>query len=193
MAISTIPNDAPLSSIKEQDGHTRSSLEANPLTAALAVPFADFIVQVWEPAVHQEQALEYGITLATAKQVYADDVLDGLVKKLDSALLMITNKDRTAPLYVQFFGAQRPFEVARGVLGLQLETMRSWIPLLSGSPLVAPARGGARGLTRAKPPASTARPDDRASPLHAAQSLDMEQGSRGPLREHQSTDRGPDS
>jgi hypothetical protein len=30
-----------------------------------------------------------------------------LVKKLDTTLLLITNKARTAPLYVQFFGHQR--------------------------------------------------------------------------------------
>src|SRR5262245_51810975 len=113
MSISTITNDHPLLFIKEQDDHTRSNLEANPLTAALAIPLADFITLVWQPAVTQEQALEYGIALAAAKEVYADDVLNGLVRKLDSALLMLTKKDRTAPLYVQFFGAQRPFEVVR--------------------------------------------------------------------------------
>jgi hypothetical protein len=66
--------------------------------------------------------------------LHADAVLNGLVKKLDGALLMLTNKDRAAPRYMLYFGGQRPFEVAAGILGPQLETMRGWIPLLAGSP-----------------------------------------------------------
>jgi hypothetical protein len=134
MAIVTISNDDPLSFIKEEDNITRSNLEANPLTVSLAVPFSNFLTQTWQPVRLKEEALEYALALATARILYADSVLNGLVKKLDSALLMITNKDRTALLYVQFFGAQRPFEVAAGVLGPQLEKMRNWVPLLAASP-----------------------------------------------------------
>src|SRR5262249_4654518 len=118
---------------KEEDNLTRSTLEANPLTAPLALPLADFIDQVWEPAHLKEISLDYNLSQATARVLYADSALNGLVKKLDSALLMLTNKDRTAPMYVLYFGAQRPFEVAAGILGPQLETMRGWIGLLSAS------------------------------------------------------------
>jgi hypothetical protein len=123
----------PLLFIKEEDNTTQSNLEANPLTEALAVPLAQFITQTWQPVFLMELGLEYALVLANARVLHADAVLNGLVKKLDGALLMLTNKDRAAPRYMLYFGDQRPFEVAAGILGPQLETMRAWIPLLAGS------------------------------------------------------------
>jgi hypothetical protein len=134
MGILTLANDTPLSFLKEEDDLTRSSLEANPLTAALAAPFATFITVTWQSVVQSEQALTYALALATAKVLHADSVLNELVHKLDSALLMLTGKDRTALLYTRYFGEQRPFEVAAGILGPQLEKMRGWIPDLLASP-----------------------------------------------------------
>lgn len=133
MAIPTIPTDAPLPSIKEEDNYTRGLLEANPLTADLAIPLAKFITNTWHPVYLQEMDLEYALVLLRAKEVYADQVLNDLVKKLDSALQMLTNKDRKAPLYTLYFGEERPFEVAAGILGPQLETMRGWYPELQKS------------------------------------------------------------
>lgn len=60
--------------------------------------------------------------------VYADLLLNDLVKKLNVALPMLTGKNRNAPLYTFYFRAARPFEVAAGILGPQLETMRGWFP-----------------------------------------------------------------
>jgi hypothetical protein len=134
MPISTLSTDTPLPIIKEEDNVTRSLLEVNPLTAALAVALDDFIETIWQPAFLKEQTLTYALAVGDARVLQADSVLNRLVKKLDGALLMLTSKDRTAPLYVLYFGAQRPFEVAAGVLGPQLEKMRSWIPLLAASP-----------------------------------------------------------
>jgi hypothetical protein len=143
MPISTLPNDSPILSVKENDDVTRSTLEANPLTAALAVPLADFMIQTWQPTYLSALALDYALAVAHARELYADVVCNGLVYKLDGALLMLTNKDRSAPIYVQYFGAQRPFEVCAGILGPQLETMRSWIsPLTSSSNATLQAIGG---------------------------------------------------
>jgi hypothetical protein len=133
MAIATILKSRSLLYIKADDNLTRSNLEANPLTAALAVPLADFMIQRWQPTHLKEMTLEYALSLATARVAYADTVLNELVKRLDGALFMIT-KSRTAALYLQYFGAQRPFEVAAGILGPQLETMRGWIGPLLASP-----------------------------------------------------------
>jgi hypothetical protein len=134
MAITTISNDISLSDIKEEeDDLTRGKLKVNPLTAALAVPFTIFMTQTWQPARLKEEALVHDLVVATQRVLYADFVLNGLVKKLDGALLMLTNKDRTAPIYLVYFGSQRPFEVAAGILGTQLETMRGWVPLLAAS------------------------------------------------------------
>lgn len=135
MTVPTITQDTPLSFIRdEEDNFTQSNLEANPLTASLAVPLAQFITETWQPTYLMGLGLEYKVELAHAKVLHADSVLNGLVKKLDGALLMLTNKLRTAPLYKLYFGAERPFEVAAGVLGPQLEKMRGWIPMLASAP-----------------------------------------------------------
>jgi hypothetical protein len=133
MPVQTIDSNAPLGFIKIEIDTTRSRLEVNPLTAALAAPFTVFEAQTWLPVHHKEMDLDYALTLAKARVTYADDTLNALVKKLDGALLMITNKDRGAPLYQLYFGAQRPFEVNAPLLGPQLETMRGWIPSLKTS------------------------------------------------------------
>ena len=103
------------------------------MTAALAAPLAVFIEQRWTPVLLTDLSLEYNLSDAAARMVYADVVLNGLVKKLDSLLLMLTGKNRGAALYTMYFGAQRPFEVAAGILGPQLETMRGWVPLLKAA------------------------------------------------------------
>lgn len=133
MALPTLPNDSNLASIKAEDRFTRSRLEVHPLTVGLAAALAQFINTKWQTALLLEFKLEDDLALATARIHYADLVLNGLVKKLDTSLLLITNKDRTAPLYAQFFGNQRPFQVAAGILGPQLETMRGWVSLLLDS------------------------------------------------------------
>jgi len=134
MSLPTLPPDITLVTLKDdEDNFSRSKLEAHPLTVTLAVPFTNFINTVWQTAFLRELQLDYDLALASARIHQADRVLNTLVKKVDTTLLLITNKDRTAPLYVQFFGHQRPFEVAAGILGPQLETMRGWVPLLQGS------------------------------------------------------------
>jgi hypothetical protein len=134
MAIVTLANDILLLSIKEEDDLTRSRLEVNPLTAALAVPFAAFMAQRWQAVFLQEHALSYELALATASVLHQDRTVKGLVKKLDSALLMVTGKDRAAPLYTRFFGRMPAHEVAACPLGPRLETMRGWPQDLSSSP-----------------------------------------------------------
>jgi hypothetical protein len=133
MALPTLPSDTNLATINEEDRVTRCHLQVNPMTAALAAPFAAFIGTNWRNALLLEMQLEDDLALASARILHADRVLNGLVKKVDTTLLLLTGKDRTAALYVQFFGQQRPFQVAAGILGPQLETMRGWVSLLLGS------------------------------------------------------------
>jgi hypothetical protein len=133
MALPTLPNDSNLANIKDEDRFTRSRLEVHPLTVVLAASLAQFINTNWQTALLLEFKLEDDLARASARIHYADQVLNTLVKKLDTSLLLLTNKDRTAPLYAQFFGNQRPFQVAAGILGPQLETMRGWVALLLGS------------------------------------------------------------
>ncbi len=133
MALPTLANDTTLVAINDEDRFTRCNLQVNPVTTALAAPFATFIGTNWRTALLLEIQLEDDLALASARILQADRVLNVLVKKVDTTLLLLTNKDRAAALYIQFFGQQRPFQVAAGILGPQLETMRGWVSLLLGS------------------------------------------------------------
>lgn len=134
MAISTLDQNTSLILANQNNDFTQSQLEANPQTAALAVPFAEFRAVRLTPTLLLELNLQYGVALAKARAVFADTILNNLVKKLDGALWMITHGDTTAPLYEKYFGEQRPHEVIAPLLGPQLETMRAWIPSLLASP-----------------------------------------------------------
>lgn len=58
---------------------------------------------------------------------------------IQQAVLLETKNDRKAPLFLLYFGAKRPHELKRPVLGGQLETMRGWIHslLASSNPVLA--------------------------------------------------------
>lgn len=134
MAVQTFEHDAPFAVLNHNNDVTQSRLEANPLTAALGAAFADFRVQRLIPVYLTELQRDHAVEQAKAQMLRADNVLDGLVKKLDHAVLILVGNDRSAALYQKYFGAQRPFEVTAPLLGPQLDTMRGWIPSLLASP-----------------------------------------------------------
>jgi hypothetical protein len=85
MTISTLSNDAPLSSIEEEDNLSRSNLEMNPLAAVLAA---------------------YARAPAAALVTYADVGRTRPVKKLGCAPRILTQKDHPAarPCLLYFGG-----------------------------------------------------------------------------------------
>jgi hypothetical protein len=141
MPIETFPNNKSLDYIKWNDNTTRSNLQANPLTSSLAEAFADFMAQRWQPTYLKELSLEYALSLASARAAYAHGVLNGLVKKLDGALFVVT-KNRGSLLYQQYFGAKRPHEVIDMRLEAQVEVMRGFIASLQASKVTALAALG---------------------------------------------------
>ncbi|MFT3764688.1 MAG: hypothetical protein QM820_04100 [Minicystis sp.] len=134
MVAPILPQGTSLLDIKTQNDFTRSRLAASPLTAALAVAFADFEAQRWMPVLLQELALGYEVARAAAAATHADDALDGLVKKLNNAVLLLTGGNREAPLFQRYFGRALPHEIAEPELGPQLRTMADWTDALAASP-----------------------------------------------------------
>lgn len=134
MAVQTLDRDAAFSLVQNHTDVTQSRLEANPLTAALAAPFADFRKNRFVPTFLASLVIDYAVAQGRAQVFYTDTVLNGLVQKLDHALLILVKNDRSAPLYQKYFGQQRPSDVVAPLLGPQLETMRDWISSLLAQP-----------------------------------------------------------
>lgn len=107
--------------------HTLARLEANPLTASFAPPFEALYKHEWTQAALQEFALLVEAYRADALVEEADDDLDDLVDDLDAYARRKVKGDLKDPFYLYFFGAKRPYELKRPMLGGQLETMRGWV------------------------------------------------------------------
>lgn len=127
-----IRQDASLGSVRDDVVYTQARLAANPLTSALAADF-DPALSSWDTTRNQEVALRTAVVKATAVVAVRDDVLNDLVDEISRAILVEVKGDRTAPLYVLYFGTKTPSEVKRPVLGDQLSKMRTWVGSLSGS------------------------------------------------------------
>lgn len=137
MAIQTYDHETGLLILNQNNDYTQSRLEAHPLTAALAPPFAELRAQRWIPTLLQELSLQYAINRARARVLQVESLLNGLVKKLDGALWMLTHGDTTAPLYQKYFGTQRPSEINAILMGARLAKIQGWISSLLTSPHVA--------------------------------------------------------
>ncbi|MBK9260136.1 MAG: hypothetical protein IPM54_09905 [Polyangiaceae bacterium] len=133
MTAPIIDTDAPSSGVQQEIIVTLVLLEADPLVAHLAPAFDTFYNQKWLPLAAQESALLVEAYRADAIIDVADNALDDFVDELDTVLLRLVAKDRSAPLYAYYFGKKRPHELKRPVLAGQLETMRTFIKPLKTS------------------------------------------------------------
>ncbi|MFO0761096.1 MAG: hypothetical protein U0359_31750 [Byssovorax sp.] len=134
MPVPIIAYDASLATVLEENTTTLARLKANPLTADLADDFILF-QNTWTKVNAQEIDLRVAVVTALAEVSVVDDMLDPLVDALAAAVLTITKNDRKAPLYLLYFGAKRPSDLKRPVLGEELETMRGFVPSLTSSPI----------------------------------------------------------
>jgi hypothetical protein len=132
MSIQTFIYTTPLDTLLDHNTFTRARLKANPLTAGLAAPFDAFQTD-WTAIRAAETQLHIELVEANAAIAGADEELDVLVDAVSNAVLLITQGNRGAQLYVQYFGAKRPSELRKPVLGAELETMRKWVPSLKAS------------------------------------------------------------
>jgi hypothetical protein len=144
MALSTIDPRSSLQAIHEEAVYSQSRLKAHSMAASLAAGFATFLTD-WNAVNTQELALLDAVIAAQAKIDECDDDLDSFVDAVSNAILLENNNDRDAPMYVQYFGAKRPFEIKRPILGEELELVRSWIPSLKASSSAMLSKLGAEG------------------------------------------------
>ena len=130
MVAPLIQPDTDREEILRQNTYTRSRLRSNPLTAALVAPF-DVFHETWLDAQANEITLEIGMHDAEAATFQCDDDLDDLTDELSARLLILTDGDRTLPVFKLFFGSQRPSDFKRPILGKQLAAMHKWTASLS--------------------------------------------------------------
>ncbi|MFO0762980.1 MAG: hypothetical protein U0359_41475 [Byssovorax sp.] len=131
-----IAQDTSLATVLEEIITTLARLQANPLTSNLAADF-DVLQAAWAKVNAQEIMRRTAVVTAMAEVAAIDDMLDPLVDALAAAILLITKNDRKDPLYQLYFGAQRPSDLKRPVLGEELATMRGFVPSLLASPFAA--------------------------------------------------------
>ncbi|MFN8535861.1 MAG: hypothetical protein U0232_00080 [Thermomicrobiales bacterium] len=132
MPVPIIAQDASLATVLEENTITLARLKANPITSDLAQDFTSFH-NAWIKVNAQEINLRVAVVTALAEVAVVDETLDPLVDALAAAVLLVTKNDRKAPLYQLYFGAKRPSELKRPVLGAELDTVRGFIPSLVGS------------------------------------------------------------
>lgn len=111
------------------------------LSRAQADPRAAFLVPVFQPlrdecdtVLAQELALQEALSKAQAQIDIADENLDGFASRLSKAVLVITQDDRSHPLYLHFFNKKALSTFTRPKLGTQLEAQRAWVDDLGKSP-----------------------------------------------------------
>ena len=138
MPAPTLTADSSLTFFLDEAIYTHARAKAHPLAVAYAADFDNFFVN-WKIVNEQEINFHTAIVQCNALIAACDDELDSLVDAVQQAVLLETKNDRKAPLFFLYFGAKRPHELKRPVLGGQLETMRGWIPslLASSNPVLA--------------------------------------------------------
>ncbi|UQA56305.1 hypothetical protein [Polyangium aurulentum] len=117
----------------EEIVHTLARLEAHPLTASFAAPFEELYRNEWTQVVQREFELLVEAFRADAMVEEADDGLDDYVDELDAYARRRVKGNLKDPFYLYFFGANRPHDLKRPVLGGQLETMRQWVAPLNAT------------------------------------------------------------
>ena len=128
----TLSYGFPLIDIIHELTFTRAQLDANPLTVALAKPFADLAEEAKKTVVRQLD-LVAAQAITEARKVQVDGVLNHLVDQTRATILTLSKNNRDTPLYKRLFGDQTASSIKRPILSGQLELMRAWVGPLSSA------------------------------------------------------------
>jgi len=123
--------------------YTAAQLRAHPLSQELAADF-EALLAMWERVAATELRFIKEEAQSEARLDRIDEDVDVEVDGVSQTTLVETKQDRSAPLYLNYFGTQRPFEVSKPRLGAELETVRSWLPSLKSSSVAKLREIGAR-------------------------------------------------
>jgi hypothetical protein len=125
-----LPIDIPVDELAEELYHTTAHLQAYPSLQAQTAQHEALIAD-WNQLFQTETALTRALTRAEARVVVVDVHLDFLCTAIDGTVRIESGGDRKSPIHQRYFGNIQPSRLKRPVLGVQLETMRDWIPSLT--------------------------------------------------------------
>lgn len=132
MAPPTLEADADHRQLIRENTHTFVTLEANPLTATLAAPFAilqdDLLLSL-----SAETKLEIAIARAEAKARVLDEQIDALVDGVKHACLALTGGDTAKEPYLTYFAKKDPAEIKEPILDEEVNDTSAWLPALQAS------------------------------------------------------------
>jgi hypothetical protein len=131
MSARFVPATATFQELFEEINFSLAALNAHPHGVLHRQPFQDQLTE-WKALQVQYYGLLVQSLSARASIIYCDGVLDAIVDGVDAAARKI-NPDRQSALYQLFFSRQTPSVLKKPILGKQLETLRGWIPILTGS------------------------------------------------------------
>ncbi len=123
-----------LTGVGEEIWFSAGQCESHPLAESYVSQF-DRIDAEWVSCLTARFALLKTISRALGRVHGADDRLDDLVDSLHSAVLAAVKNDRTAALYLYFFGVLSFVELKRPVLGEELTTIESFLGAIKTSPV----------------------------------------------------------
>jgi hypothetical protein len=132
MNVRTLTSRTTLPALRAEIVYSLARLKAHPL-AAPHVPEFEALRSECDAVLATENALRDGLAEAEAAIDMRDDKLDEGADRLNAALLTITKNDRAHPLHTLYFGDRPLSRFKRPVLGIELEAMRAWIPLLTNN------------------------------------------------------------
>ena len=124
----------PLPDVAQEITHTTAQLRAYPFLQTQADQAEALLVDV-NRLMQEQRALERALMEARARKYVVDDRLNGLSSAIAGTLLAENGGNRNSPVFQRSFSNIQPSRFNRPVLGVQLATMRTWVPsLVQSSP-----------------------------------------------------------
>lgn len=127
----TLPIDIPVHELAEELYYTTALLQAYPALEAQAAQHEALILDL-DQIMQIETALTRALMRAEAAIIVADVHIDVVATAIDGTIRLEHGGDRKSLVHQRYFGNIPPSRFKRPVLGEQLETMRTWIPSLTG-------------------------------------------------------------
>lgn len=146
MSLITLTIDDDPLDVRDEIVFSKDRCQLHPLSV-VHVPVFSGLLNAWTTIFAHHLTLKDAVSEGQAKISAADIDLDAFVDRLTTLLLFICGNDRSAALFVAYFGTTPPHELKRPVLGSELEYVRGWISALKAESNPDLAALGALGET----------------------------------------------
>jgi hypothetical protein len=132
MALRNLSHLISLISLRVEIVHTLVEVQANALTQSYVAPF-EGLRNDWDVTHAEELSIRDAIAAVNARIFSLDNTLNWLASRASKTILVVTDDDKTHPLYVAFFNKKSLSDFKRPILGSQYTSMKGWIKELQNS------------------------------------------------------------